>query len=124
MKMYEILELQNLYKSISNIKLPLKTTYKFTRLMKRAEEELSFYQTEFQKIIEEYGVKEDGQYKLTPDGLSIVIVPGKELECNTKLAELRNLDVSIEGITFSIEELEGIDVSISELSCLMSLIED
>lgn len=124
MKMYEILELQNLYNSISNIKLPLKTTYKFTRLMKRAEEEINFYQEKLCEIIEEYGVKENGEYKLTPDGQSIVIIPGKEVECNKKLAELRNLDVLIDGIKFSIEELEGIDVSISELSCLMPLIED
>ena len=41
MKMYEILELQNLYNSIKDVKLPLKTTYKFTRLMRRAEEELA-----------------------------------------------------------------------------------
>ena len=124
MKMFEVLELQNLYNSIANIKLPLKTTYKFTRLMKRAEEELTFYQEKFREIVEEYGVKENGQYKLTPDGQSIAIIPGKEVECNTKLAELRNLDVLIDGIKFSIEELDGIDVSISELSCLMSLIED
>lgn len=124
MKMYEVLELQNLYNSISNIKLPLKTTYKFTRLMKRAEEEIVFYQQKFGEIIEEYGVKENGQYKFTPDGQSIVIIPGKEAECNAKLIELRNLDVPIEGIKFSITELEGIDISISELSCLMSLIED
>lgn len=125
MKMYEVLELQNLYNSIAHIKLPLKTTYKFTRLMKRAEEEINFYQEKFQEIVEEYGVKEEnGQYKLTPDGMSIVIIPGKEVECNQKIAELRNLDVLIDGIKFSIEELEGIDVSISELSCLMSLIED
>lgn len=124
MKMYEILELQTLYNSIANIKLPLKTTYKFTRLMKRAEEELTFYQQKFNEIVEEYGVKENGEYKLTPDGQSIVIIPGKEVECNNKLAELRNLEVQIDGIKFSIEELEGIDVSISELSCLMSLIED
>ena len=124
MKMYEILELQNLYNSIANTKLPLKTTYKFTRLMKRAEEEISFYQEQFREIVEEYGVKENGEYKLTPDGQSIVIIPGKEVECNNKLAELRNLDVQIDGIKFSIEELEGIDISISELSCLMSLIED
>ena len=124
MKMYEVIELQNLYSSIANIKLPLKTTYKFTRLMRRAEEELAFYQEKFREIVEEYGVKENGQYKLTPDGQSIAIIPGKEVECNTKLAELRNLDVLIDGIKFSIEELEGIDVSISELSCLMSLIED
>lgn len=124
MKMYEVLELQNLYNSIINVKLPLKTTYKFTRLMKRAKEEIAFYQEKFREIVEEYGVKENGEYKLTPDGQSIAIIPGKELECNNKLAELRNLDVLIDGIKFSIEELEGIDMSISELSCLMSLIED
>jgi hypothetical protein len=124
MKMYEVLELQTLYNSIANIKLPLKTTYKFTRLMKRAEEEINFYQEKFREIVEEYGVKENGEYKLTPDGQSIIIIPGKEMECNTKLTELRNLDVLIDGIKFSIEELEGIDVSISELSCIMSLIEE
>ena len=124
MKMYEILELSNLYNSISNVKLPLKTSYKFARLMKLVDGELNFYQTKFREIIEEYGVKENGEYKLTPDGQSIMIIPGKESECNVKLFELRNLDVPIEGIKFSIEELEGIDVSIQELACIMSLIED
>ena len=124
MKMYEVLELQTLYNSIADTKLPLKTTYKFARLMKRAEEEINFYQEKFGEIVEEYGVKENGVYKLSPDGQSIVIIPGKEVECNNKLIELRNLEVLIEGIKFTIEELEGIDVSISELSCLMSLIED
>ena len=124
MKMYEVLELSNLYNSISNIKLPLKTTYNFTRLMRRADEEIAFYQEKFREIVEEYGVKENGEYKLTSDGQSIAIIPGKEIECNTKIAELRNLEVPIENIKFSIEELEGIDISISELSCLMSLIEE
>ena len=124
MKMYEVLDLQALYNNIATIKLPLKTTYKFTRLMKRAEEEIAFYQEKFREIVEEYGVKENGEYKFTPDGQSIVIIEGKEAECNTKLLELRNLEVQIDNIKFSIEELEGIDVSIQELSCLMSLIED
>jgi hypothetical protein len=122
--MYEILDLQVLYNSISNIKLPLKTTYKFARLMRIAEEEIAFYQKKFQEIIEEYGAKEDGNYKLSADGQSIIILPGKENECNEKVLELRNLEIPIEGITFTIKELDGIDVSISELSCLMSLIED
>ena len=124
MKMYELLELPKLYESIKETKLPLKTSYKFTKLIKRAEEELTWYQSEFQKIIQDYGVQENGQYKLSPDGQSIMIVSGKESECNTKISELRNLDVIIDNIKFSIEELEGIDVTISELSCLMSLIED
>ena len=125
MKMYEILELQNLYNSIGNTKLPLKTTYKFARLMRRAEEELTFYQTKFQEIIEEFGQKDDkGQYKLSEDEQSVVIIPGKEAECNNRVLELRNLEIPIEGIKFTLEELEGLDVSIAELNCLMSLIED
>ena len=124
MKMFEVLELQKLYASIGNTKLPLKTTYKFTRLMKRAEEELAFYQEKFREIVEEFGVKENGEYKLTEDGQSIVIIPGKEAECNKRLIELRNLDVQIDGIKFTIKELEGIDISVAELSCIMSLIED
>ena len=113
MKMYEILDLQVLYSSIHNTKLPLKTTYKFTRLMKRAEEEIAFYQEKFKEIVEEYGVKENGEYKLTPDGQSIVIISGKEAECNQRILELRNIEVEIDNIKFTIEELEGLDVSIS-----------
>lgn len=124
MKMYELLELPKLYESIKDTKMSLKTTYKFAKLIKRAEDELTWYQTEFQKIIQDYGVQENGQYKLTSDGQSIAIIPGKEMECNSKITELRNFDVIIDNIKFSIEELEGIDLSISELTCLLSLIED
>ena len=124
MKMYEILELPNLYNSIKDAKLPLKTTYKFARLMRRVEEELSFYQTKFSEIVKEYGVTENGQLKISPDGNSIAIIPGKENECNMKIQELRNLEVEISGITFTIEELTGLDISISEMASLMSLIEE
>lgn len=124
MKMYELLELPKLYESIKDTKMSLKTTYKFAKLIKRAEDELTWYQAEFQKIIRDYGVQENGQYKLTSDGQSIAIIPGKEMECNSKITELRNFDVIIDNIKFSIEELEGIDLSISELTCLLSLIED
>ena len=124
MKIHELLELPRLYESIKNAKLPLKTTYKFAKLAKRAEEELAWYQTEFQKIIQDYGVKENNQYKLMPDGMSIMIIPGKEEECNSKIIELRNIEVDTGNISFSIEELEGIDVTISELACLVSLIKD
>lgn len=124
MKMYEILEIANLYESIKNVKMPLKTTYKFTKLIKQAEEEITFYQTKFQEIIENYGAKENGQFRLTADGSSIAIIPGKELECGEKISELRNIEVNIDNIKFSIEELGNLDISISELSCLMSLIED
>ena len=121
MKMYELIELTSLYNSIKDIKLPLKTTYKFSRLMKRAEEEISFYQEKFSEIIEEYGVKENGEYKFTPDGQSIAIIPGKETECQGKIKELRELEVDID-ISFTIEELENLDLTVSQFNCLFPLI--
>ena len=124
MKMFEVLELSKLYNSIKDTKLPLKTSYKFARLMHQAESELAFYQQEFQKIVQEYGIMEDGQYKMSEDGNSILIKTGYEAECNSKLQALHNLEVVFEGIEFTIDELGDVDVSISELNCLMSLIKD
>lgn len=124
MKMFEILEVARLYESIKVIKLPLKTTYKFARLMKRVEEEVNFYQQKFTEIVEEFGVKENGQYQMTEDGNSIKIIPGKEIECSIRVNELQNLEVEIPDIRFSISELESIELNISEMTCLLSLIED
>lgn len=125
MKMYEILELSNLYNSIKDTKMPIKTTYKFSRLMRRAEQELNFYSEEFGKIIETYAkTDENGNYCFSPDGQSIEIIDGKSVECNTKITELRNLEVDINDIKFSLDEIDCLNISITELSCLMSLIEE
>lgn len=125
MKMFEIIELSNLYSSIKDNKMPLKTAYKFTTLMRKAETELKFYQSEFAKIVEECGQKDEaGQYIFTEDGQSITILPGKESECNERLLELRNLDVEVDNISFTIDELENFNLTIAELSCLMPLIKE
>lgn len=125
MKMFEVIELSNLYNSIKDNKMPLKTAYKFTTLMRKAEIELKFYQSEFTKIVEEYGQKDEtGQYIFSEDGQSITILPGKEGECNERLLELRNLDVEVGDISFTIDELENFNLTIAELNCLMPLIKE
>jgi hypothetical protein len=125
MKMFEIIELSNLYNSIKDNKMPLKTAYKFTTLMRKAETELKFYQSEFAKIVEEYGQKDKaGQYIFSEDGQSITILPGKESECNERLLELRNLDVEVDNISFTVDELENFNLTIAELNCLMPLIKE
>ena len=60
MKMYEVLALQNFYASIQDKRMPIKTAYKLSRLAKRAEEEIQFYQKEFAHIVDEYALKKDG----------------------------------------------------------------
>ena len=125
MRMYEIIEFTNLYENIKDSKMPLKTAYKFSRLLRQLEKEIAFYQTEFAKILQTYAKKDsDGNVAISADGDSVEILPGQEVECNTKILELRNLEVEVKDITFSLEELDNLQLTISELSCILSLIEE
>ena len=125
MRMYEVIEFTNLYENIKDSKMSLKTAYKFSRLMQQLEKEINFYQTEFAKILQSYAKKDsEGNFLISDDGDSVEIIPGKELECNTKILELRSLEVEVKDITFKLQELDDLQLTISELSCILSLIEE
>lgn len=124
MRLGDILELPNFYESVKDCKMPLKTVYKLTRLMKRAEEEIQFYQSEFNKIIELYGRKEKGEYVLSDDKKSIQLIPGKEAECFQKISELQNLEIDLSGLSFKIEEFENFNLTISQMAAILPFIQD
>ena len=124
MKMYEVVEFANLYEKIKDSKMPLKTAYKFSRLMQKLEKEIEFYQTEFIKIVQTYAKKDSSGKLASPDGDSVEIIPGKELECNSKIFELKNLNVDISDLTFKLDELAALDLTIGEVSCILSFIEE
>ena len=127
MKMYEIIELASLYGKIKDCKMPLKTSYKFSRLMRQVEKEQVFYQEEMTKIIQSYAKIENGKIVYSQDGSSIIIIPGKEQECNDKIFELKNLDIDVKDVKFTFEELENIDgleLTVAEMTCLYPLIEN
>lgn len=124
MKMYEVLALQNFYASVQDKKMPVKTAYKLSRLARKAEEEVQFYQKEFARIVNEYALKENGQLVYSDDMTSIKIIPGKEDECNEKIIELKELEIDLAGIEFTIEELENLELTLAEMSAIFSLIKD
>lgn len=123
MKMYEVLALQDFCALTQDKKLPIKTTYKISRLNRRVEEELQFYQKEFMRIVNEYALKENGELVYSDDMTSIKIIPGKEEECSNKIVELKDLDIDID-IAFTIEELEGLDLTVSQMGSILPLIKD
>lgn len=123
MKMREAIELSNLYESIKTLKLPIKVAYKFNRLMKQLESDLSFYQKEFSTIIDDCAKRDEhGQYCYTLDGTGVQIIEEKRVECNKRISELLELEIRVEGVVFSIEELEVLDLSVMQLESLMPFI--
>lgn len=124
MKMYEVIGLKNFFATVADKKIPVKTAYKLSKLARRVEEEVQFYQKEFKAIIDEYAKKENGQYVFAPDGLSIEVIDGKDDECNAKIFELKTIEVDLKDITFSIEEFENLDLTLAELDAIYPLIKN
>lgn len=124
MKMYEILDFSKVYNSIKDEKMSIKTAYKLNKLIKKIEEENNFYNIKFHEIIEQYAEKNDqGEYQYIDEN-SIKIKEGKEQECYKKVSELQNLEIEIPNITFSIEELGDINLTIDTVNMLMPFIEE
>lgn len=124
MKITEAIEIYNLCQSIKNIKMPIKTAYKFMKLINAIEPEVEFYQKKFQEILEEYAIVENGNFKLSTDNKSILIKPGYEEECHEKLNSLRDIEVEAASIAFKIEEFDKFDLSLSELKILLPYIQE
>lgn len=121
--MSQIVSFQKFYESIKNTKLPLKTAYKLSKLAAKINSELSFYQQKYSEIISEYGKRdENGNYIYSPDLNSIEIVEGRQEECLQKIKELQNLEVDINEINFSISELDGLNLTVSEMDCLLPFV--
>lgn len=124
MKMYEILDFSKVYNSIKDEKMSIKTAYKLNKLIKKIEEENNFYNIKFHEIIEQYAEKNDqGEYQYIDEN-SIKIKEGKEQECYKKVSELQNLEIETPNITFSIEELGNINLTIDTVNMLMPFIEE
>lgn len=126
MKMSILLQLNQLKPKITNNTMPIKTTYKFTRLFKEIDENVEFFNKTLSDLLNNYGQKdENGEYILTEDGNGVKIKEDKYDECLEKINELNALEANlIYQPIFKIEELENLELSMNELELLMPFIEE
>lgn len=123
--MNQIVEFQKFYENIKNMKFPLKIAYKLNRLITQVNNEISFYQQKFSEIINEFGKRdENGDFIYSQDGSSIEIIEGRQSECQEKVNELQNLEAEIQDIFFTIDELDGLNLTLYEMNCLLPFIKD
>ena len=109
----------------TSIKLPIKTAYKISRLSNAIDQEITFYQVKFREIVEEYCQRdENGNYVPTADGQGFQIISGKEAECNQAMIDLQSLEVELPDITFVIDEFDGMELTVNDLSGIMPFIVD
>ena len=124
LKMYEITELPSFFEKVKSQKLPFKTSYKLALFAQEIEKHTAFYQEQFRELLFTYGKKdEDGNLVPTADGQGIVLIEETMEEAQTKLVELRELDVELPDIKFSVEEFEKMELTPTELIVFMPFIE-
>ena len=123
--MQEVLQLKDFFDKIKSVEMPIKTAYKMNRILKKVEGEIDFYQLQFNNILNKYAKKnEKGEFILTSDGQGVEIEQEKIEECQNDFLALSQLEVEIDKFSFSLEELESINLTIADINGLMSFIEE
>lgn len=117
-----VLEVAELFQ---NQKLSIKTAYALTKLFSRANEEYKFYKNKLQEIIEKYAQRdENGEKILLDDGKSISIDKDFTDACSKELDELQNFEIEMPELLFSLDDFNGVNLTIEELQPLMPFIKD
>ena len=100
--------------------LPLQGAYNLMKISNALDKEMEFYSTKFQEILNTYGDKdENGNFKFSADGDQIIIKDGMVDECNEALGNLLNMEVTVDNLDFTIENLGEMNCTPEELEGLM-----
>lgn len=125
LKMHEIINFPSFYEKIKSLKLPFKTSYRLALLSLEVEKHINYYQEQFRSLLMEYGKKDDnGNLVPTDDGQGIRLVEETMEEAYIKISELRNLEVELNGYSFTSDDFDGIELSPEEMVVILPFIKE
>lgn len=125
----KILAVNELFEKNFKVKLPIKTAYKIAKITDVISTEVVFYNTELQKIIDEFAERDgNGSYALTDDKQGIKVKDGELQKCEEKINELAMLevDIAIEDKKLKLDDLEqaGLELTLQEVSLLTPFLKE
>ena len=124
MNIITLINTAKIFERFAQTKTSPKLAYKIVKLCKSAATEEEFYNTKRNEIIDMYAVKdENGQVAVSNDGI-ITIVPDKIPEANVAMMELNSIEVEAPNIKFTLDELEGLELSVADMFALDAFIEE
>ena len=109
---------------ISRKELPVKVSYALSKNIAKIEKELEIYNSERQKLLDKYCVKdENGQNKIDENN-QLKIQEEYLKDWKKDIEELQNIELEIDIHKFKIDELNGYNMAPSELMVIDYMIED
>lgn len=123
----DCLVFQEVYNNLKEKVIPIQLAYSLTLLNEKNKTNYSFWQEEFNKILNLYCEKnEDGTIKMSDDQSSFIIIKDKIEECQKAIMELNNTEVEIEKIkikTKDFEKLNEANLKFGDLEILLKFLE-
>ena len=117
-KRNQISQILNIIENNKNKRFDINTQYKMLLIKKKIKEDLELVEEQYQILLNLYGeVNEEGEFVKTEDG-GIKLKEGYQSECQKKIQEFNQLDVTIPDVYFTIEELESLNLTLFELEVL------
>jgi len=121
-EMGQVFRILDIYKKVKELKVPAKVAYKFNKLCASLDGEAKFYNDELNKILQQYGEKEEnGAFKRTEEG-GIQIMEGQIEAAQKEIDNLWSLEIEVPDITFTLDELDGLQLSIEEFNGMLPFI--
>lgn len=112
----------NTIDKLKDKKFNIQTQYKILKLKKSMQEELDLTQDIILKACDEFWERdEEGNIITTPEG-AVKFKIEKEPELQQKLKEIDNTEIQVPDVYFSLDELEGLELTLEELQIFMAFI--
>lgn len=124
MTLNSVEKLHNVLSSLNQNTMPLRLAYKFTKISSKIEEDYNFYIEKTKEIVIKYAEK-DEEGKIIPNEQGNVTIHKNCIsQAEKELFELAAIEVDNPEITFTLEELESLEIKPYDLQYLIPFIEE
>ncbi len=113
----------NLTSKLLSQQFSIQTQYKFLKLRKILDEELQIYVQQAQELTKYFEVDENNNFIQTESG-EFKIKPENFEEFNSKVREIDQMEIQIQDIYFSLDELENLGLTLADLEVLSPFIKE
>lgn len=123
MNIFTIINAKRAFANYLDAPIPSVVAYKIMKLVRAAEAEEAFYQKEIRKLTEQYG-KRNGDGSLVVEDGSVLLEEGTIQECRQKVEELKAIEVDAPNISFTLDELSCVCMTVREMNAISAFISD
>lgn len=109
---------------ISRKELPIKVSYALAKNISKIEKELQIYNSERQKLLDKYCIKDENGENKVDENNQLKIQEEYLKDWERDIKELQNIELEIDIHKFKINELDGYNMSPSELMVIDYMIEN